>query len=211
MTVDLLMEPEIRRRTIVMVRVAGVKDPQAIRFPGRAAAPGGILDPWNTIGQGLQGFQVVKMQGALLAAVFRQADRHAVVVRRWRNPIDGHMAFGLQFVGIEQDPLRDRMTRRCHCQHDQQALLFRWLELEGNKAAWSRDESAIGMRDLVEHCGQFGKDPVPALDALEMTPRAAFLGFRPSPYGGIIAIFQPTELSDYLGTMMDFAGRTAGI
>ena len=205
------MEPEIRARTILGMRVAGVKDARAIRFPSRAAAPGWILDPWNAVGQGQPGFRVIEMQGTLLAAVFGQADGHQFAVRGWHEPIDGHMAFGLQFVGIEHDPFRDRIVGRCQCQDDQQALLFRRLELEGKKAAWSRDESAIGRCDLREQGGQLRKDAGPALDRVEMIPRAAVLGVCPRLHGGIIAVFQPAVLIHYHDPMIFVAGRMAEV
>ena len=151
------------------------------------------------------------MQRALLAAVFGQADRHQFAVRGWHEPIDGHMAFGLQFVGIEQDPFRDRILGRCQCQDDQQALLFRRLELEGKKTAWSRDESAIGRRDLREQGGQLREDLGPALDRVEITARAAVLGVRPPPHGGIIAILQPAVFIHYLDTMMCVADGMVGV
>ncbi len=204
------MEPEIRARTILGMRVAGVKDARAIRFPSRAAAPGWILDPWNAVGQGQSGLRVIEMQRALLAGIFGQADRHQFAVRGWHEPIDGDMAFGFQFVGIEQNPFRDRIRGRGQCQDDQQALLFRRLELEGKETAWPRDESAIGRRDLPEQGGQLREDAGPALDRVEMTPRAAVLGVCPRLHGGIIAVLQPAEFIHYLDSMMCVADGMVG-
>jgi hypothetical protein len=43
-----------------------------------------------------------------------------------------------------------------------------------------------------------------------MIPRAAVLGVRPSPHGGIIAILQPAVFIHYLDPMMCVADGMAG-
>ena len=144
------------------------------------------------------------MQGAHLAAVFRQADRDPCAVRGWREPIDGHMALGFDFVGVEDDLFRAGIVGRRH--NDQQALLFWRLELEGKQAAGPRDRIAIGRCHLREQGGQLREHVGPAFERIQMVARAAVLRVRPRPHGGIIAVLQPAVFIHHHDTMIFVAG-----
>jgi hypothetical protein len=52
-----------------------------------------------------------------------------------------------------------------------------------------------------------GKNAVPAIDLVEMIPRAAVLGGRPHPYCGIIAVLQPAVFIHHIDTMIGVTDR----
>src|SRR5207249_4076748 len=69
---DLLVKIYIGFRAFALMRVPSIEDAGAVGSPGGAAAAGGVLDAGNFIGKLFTRIDLEKVQGALLAAAFRQ-------------------------------------------------------------------------------------------------------------------------------------------
>lgn len=139
--IDLLEEVQICLGLLALMRVAGVEDRSAIGSPGCAAAASGVLHAADAVRKMLAGFRVVKMQRALFAAVLGEADGDQFAIGRGNEPIHRHLSFGFDLIGIKHHLFRCQIVRRR--QRDQQPLLLRRLELQGEQQSRTGDDAAV--------------------------------------------------------------------
>ena len=92
---------DVRIRPLTPVRIASVENRGAIRQPSRTAAAGGILHARNCVRHFGPGVHLEEMQRTLLAAAFRQRNRHPPPIGRWHVPIDRRRAVGVVTVEIK--------------------------------------------------------------------------------------------------------------
>ena len=161
--INLLEEVQVGLGSLALVGIASIENPCAVGRPRCAAAAGGVLHTDDAVGQTLAGFSAVKMQRALLAAVFGKADGDQFPIGRRHEPIHRDLTLRLNLVRVEHDFLRRQII--CRSEGDEQSLLLRRLELQREQPPWTRHESAVGRRVFPVEGREL------RLDARAVTPR----------------------------------------
>ncbi len=110
--VDLLEEVEVGLGFLALMRIAGVVDAGAVGEPCGGAAAGGVLDAGDAVGEAFAGVGAEEVEGTVFAAVFGETDGDEFSVGRGDEPIHGDLAFGFEFVGVEDDAFGGEVVRR---------------------------------------------------------------------------------------------------
>jgi hypothetical protein len=116
---------------------ASVKDAAAVGEPCGAAAAGGVLDARDAVGQAFTGVGAEEVERAVFAAVFGETDGDEFAIGGGYEPIHGDLAFGFEFVRVEDDAFGGEVVRGC--QGDEETRLFGRLEFQGEEDAGAGD------------------------------------------------------------------------